>query len=72
MQEKTMSTKFDVTAEQKQALNNFAAKHGRTWRAKLRSMWFNGKDASQPDGAYLRQVRNQQPASFLASYKPEV
>lgn len=70
MQEQTMSNKFELTAEQKQALDNFAAKHGRTWRSKLRSMWFNGQDASQPDGAYLRQVRNQQPPAFLDAYKP--
>ncbi len=31
----------------------FAAEHGRTWRAKLRSLWNSGKD----DGL-LRQARN--------------
>jgi len=71
MQEQATSQKFELTAEQQQALNNFAAKHGRTWRSKLRAMWFSGQDAVQPDGAYLRQVRNQQPPAFLDAYKPE-
>jgi hypothetical protein len=70
MQKQTTSQKFDLTTEQQNALNNFAAKHGRTWRSKLRSMWFSGADANQPDGAYLRQVRNQQPPAFLDAFKP--
>jgi hypothetical protein len=70
MQKQTTSQKFDLTTEQQNALNNFAAKHGRTWRSKLRSMWFSGEDANQPNGAYLRQVRNQQPPTFLSAYKP--
>lgn len=70
MQQQATSKKFDMTNEQRQALDSFAQKHGRTWRAKLRSMWFSGQDANQPDGGYLRQVRNQQPPSFLNAYKP--
>jgi len=65
-----MSTANTLTPEQRAALDDFAAKHGRTWKSKLRTMWMNGQDAMQVNGAYLRQVRNQFPPSFLDGYRP--
>jgi hypothetical protein len=59
----------ELTPEQIAALNRFAAEYGRTWKSKLREMWMNGRDALREDGGYLRQVRNQQPPSFLDNYK---
>jgi hypothetical protein len=59
----------ELTPEQIAALNRFAAEYGRYWKSKLREMWMNGRDALREDGCYLRQVRNQQPPSFLDTYK---
>ena len=39
-------------------LREFAAKHGDNWKDKLRALWLSGKDASEPGGYLLRQVRN--------------
>lgn len=64
-----MREKNQITPEQARALSRFADAHGRNWKSKLRAMWMNGRDALQPDGAYLRQVRNNQPPSFLDSYR---
>ena len=47
------------TAEQLAAVSAFAVRHGRTWRADLASAWLSGRDATEPDGHLLRQVRNQ-------------
>lgn len=59
----------ELTPEQRDALNKFAAKYGRYWKSKLREMWFNGRDAQLEDGGYLRQVRNQQPPGFLNKFR---
>lgn len=40
------------------ALQRFADKHGREWRAKLWDAWLSSQDDYLPDGALLRQVRN--------------
>jgi hypothetical protein len=64
-----MREKPELTPEQAKALNRFAEAHGRNWKSQLRTMWMNGRDALQPDGAYLRQVRNSQPPSFLDTYR---
>lgn len=47
-----------LSPEQRQALERFASRHGRTWKSKLRSLWTSGKDDRGPDGGLLRQVRN--------------
>jgi hypothetical protein len=46
------------TADQVAAVAAFATRHGRTWRAELLAAWLNGRDANEPDGHLLRQVRN--------------
>ena len=46
------------TADQVAAVAAFATRHGRTWRAELLAAWLNGRDAAEPDGHLLRQVRD--------------
>lgn len=41
------------------ALQAFATKHGAQWKNKLESAWIKGSDDREPEGALLRQVRNQ-------------
>ena len=36
----------------------FAAKHGRSWKAKLGDAWGMGTDTRFPDGHNLRDIRN--------------
>lgn len=62
-----MSAARHPTPEQLAAVQAFRAKHGRTWRADLLAAWLNGRDASEPDGHLLRQVRNQLGPRWLAS-----
>jgi hypothetical protein len=40
------------------AVAAFATRHGRSWRAELAAAWLSGRDANEPDGHLLRQVRN--------------
>jgi hypothetical protein len=47
-----------LSAEQLNALQQFAATHGRNWKSELHSMWIDGRDACQPNGSILRQIRN--------------
>ncbi len=51
----------EPTAEQWQALQSYAAKHGRTWKQQLRDAWLQAcigmPDSEQP--WLLQQVRNQ-------------
>lgn len=47
------------TPEQLAAVRQFRDKYGRGWREGLLNAWMNGRDASEPDGHLLRQVRNQ-------------
>ncbi len=46
------------TAEQIQALQSFAARHGRAWKSKLAVMWATGRDDYEPQGGILRSIRN--------------
>ena len=56
-----------MTSEQITRLQQFADQHGSDWRNVLRAMWFNGTDATQPDGHLLRQIRNTVGPSALES-----
>lgn len=60
-----------MTAEQTQALGRFAAKHGRNWKSKLRSAWASGRDERLPNGALLRQIRNELGPVGLAKFRSE-
>jgi hypothetical protein len=48
-----------LTTEQLAALQAFKVRNGRSWKSKLLDAWMTGRDAHEPDGSYLRQVRNQ-------------
>lgn len=57
------------THEHVAALQRFADRRGRYWKATLRCMWFNGRDIDEPDGALLRQIRNQLGPEWLEDFK---
>ena len=63
-----MQTK--LTNEQRAALERYARVYGRTWKSKLNTAWFNGTDSNEPDGCYLRQVRNLFGPSWLIKFQP--
>jgi hypothetical protein len=54
----TLERMAGPTPDQIAAVAAFAVKHGRKWRAALADAWWTGRDASEPDGHLLRQVRN--------------
>lgn len=58
-----------ATPEQLQALVDFSKRHGRYWKRELNLMWFNGRDADEPNGHLLRQVRNQLGPTWLHHFK---
>ena len=53
------------TPEQVIAIAQFKAKYGLYWKEELMSKWMNGRDVSEPGGAFLRQVRNQLGPAWL-------
>ena len=55
--------------EQMDALLAFKERHGRSWRMKLNEMWLDGRDASQPGGHLLRQIRNNFGPQWLVNFK---
>jgi len=57
------------TEAQVQALQEFASKYGRCWKSTLVRKWYNGSDDREPNGAFLRQVRNQFGPSWLKKFK---
>jgi hypothetical protein len=58
----------DVPDEQQAAaLQRFANEKGRAWKSALGALWASGKDERHPDGALLRQVRNQFGPQWLNS-----
>lgn len=59
------------TADQLAALAAYAEKHGRTWKHSLRLAWFNGTDANEPAGCFLRQVRNELGPRWLNAFRLE-
>jgi hypothetical protein len=56
--------KTNLTNEEFDALANYAAKHGRYWKAKLRDAWMN---ASEP--GILQHLRNTWGPAGLAAFK---
>ena len=66
---KTKPKLADLTEEQAQRLKDFARKHGKDWKSVLSSMWWTGRDANEPDGHLLRQIRNQAGPTWLSNLK---
>ena len=54
--------------EQIDALNEYRAKHGNKWAARLLGEWLTGRDASQENGHLLRQIRNQFGPQWLGKW----
>lgn len=53
-----------------EALVSFAARHGRTWKSKLRQAWFDGQYPSMYDASnYLQQIRNGFGPTWLQSIR---
>ena len=52
--------------EQLAAVRAFKEKHGHDWKVDLLNAWLTGKDASEPNGHLLRQVRNQFGPTWLS------
>lgn len=60
---------LSATPQQVDALQRFAAKHGRTWKCRLVEAWMRGNDDRLPDGGLLRQVRNQLGTKWLRDFR---
>ena len=60
--------KNTLTVEQLNALKRYASLYGRFWKQELNMAWCNGSDCREPDGHYLRQVRNQFGPSWLVKF----
>lgn len=58
-----------ISTQQIQALRNYAASKGRFWKCQLCRDWVSGRDALEPGGALLRQVRNSFGPSWLKRFK---
>lgn len=58
-------TPMKPNEEQLAALRAFASRHGRYWKQALMQAWLNGKDANEPNGHLLRQVRNELGPAWL-------
>jgi hypothetical protein len=59
----------EPTPEQLQALKAFAFKYGKQWKSHLAERWLDGRDAQEPDGHLLRQVRNRLGPRWLERYQ---
>lgn len=53
--------------EEKQALQAYAAKHGRRWKSTLNRVWMG--EAPRDDAGTLRRLRNSHGPSWLQSYR---
>ncbi|WP_234913187.1 hypothetical protein [Rhizobium giardinii] len=56
-----------LTAAEEQALQAYAAKHGRRWKSVLNHVWMGGQP--HDDGATLRRQRNARGPTWLQSYR---
>jgi hypothetical protein len=56
------------TPEQIAALREWAAIHGRNWKAPLRDAWMNGDYHGFANSHYLQQVRNNLGPSWLVRF----
>jgi len=57
-----------LTVEQLAALRRFSETYGYNWKARLKSFWASGKDDTLPDGALLRQIRNELGPKWLSRF----
>ena len=62
-----MTTPHPLTAEEQAALLDYARRHGRTWKASLRSDWQQARQAG-----VLQQLRNVGGPSWLQTVKVDL
>jgi hypothetical protein len=55
----------DLSPEHRAALKAYALRNGRFWKRKLLLAWSTGRDAEEPDGPLLREIRNRHGPSLL-------
>ena len=55
----------DLPPEHRAALKAYALRNGRFWKRKLLLAWSTGRDAEEPDGPLLREIRNRHGPSLL-------
>jgi hypothetical protein len=55
----------EPTPEMLAALQSFADRNGRYWKEALSTLWSNGRDYYEPEGAELHSVRNNLGPSWL-------
>lgn len=60
-----------ITAEEITALDAYARKNGRNWKAALLAAWQSGRYQTAPEGteATLQTIRNQRGPSWLRGFK---
>lgn len=58
----------ELSQEQLQALQGFAARHGAGWKTILLYAWAGGTDTQHIDGHLLRQIRNQFGPKWLKGF----
>ncbi len=62
-----MSADEAATPEELDALQRYAAKHGRRWKSVLRDAWMG--NAPWDDGGILRTIRNVRGPTWLDKFK---
>ena len=55
----------DLLPEHRAALKAYALRNGRFWKRKLLAAWSTGRDADEPEGPFLRRIRNRHGPSLL-------
>jgi hypothetical protein len=55
--------------EQKEALQAFANRFGKSWKTALMEKWYKGTDVNEPEGTMLREIRNLYGARWLSAYR---
>ena len=55
----------DLTPEHRAALKAYALRNGRFSKRRLLVAWSTGRDADEPDGPLLREIRNRHGPSLL-------
>lgn len=63
--------KLDLSQEQVEALKEFAALKGRTWKSKLLDQWLTGRysGVTSDEAVALQQLRNTGGPQWLKSFK---
>ena len=58
-----------LNPEQYNALRSMATTYGRTWKSRLRLMWYDGDYEGREDAGLLQQIRNNFGPSWLIRFR---